>query len=100
MMAGFKPVALPMMLGVSKTSSITWTMAKTARTETATQKKFWSYSAALMAASNIPGKIATVCRYGTIFIAPAVNPKIIPMGRLMMLKPMANRMPTMKAIRA
>ena len=58
-MAGFKPVILPITFGTMNASWITWTIQKTSRAQHRIHQKFSPVSDALRSANNTVGTNAT-----------------------------------------
>ena len=100
MMAGFRPVIFPIILGTMMVSCIACTMQNTNKAPAKMYQKLLPESAAFKSERRMVGTKATNCRYGTILSRPMNRPKPIANGKSMMRKPMLNRIPTRNATRA
>ena len=83
-------MALPIIFGVTTMSVITCTTMNRPTAMPKIIQKFCPVSAALSIARNAAGIRAKVCRYGIKSRMPINMPRLMAMGKSMMVKPMQN----------
>ena len=96
-MAGFSPMAFPMMRGVTTMSIMICTMQNTATALASITQKFCPVSAAFSRARKAVGIKAKVWRYGTRSMMPIRMPRPIAIGKSIMVNPMQNSIPMVSA---
>ena len=98
MMAGFSPIAFPMMRGVRYKSWIHCTIPSINNPEPKIIQKFCPVYADFSRLRMTIGIRPIACRYGIRFSTPINNPSVTASGKPTILKPIESKTPTHSAI--